>query len=153
MRYKPNKVLVPIKPTDYQNVDFQWEIDPNIISWDGGNGTSSAWRLVDGELQYFMLPNVRVPVTGFSMNTDVTSIGMNEMVYADVAAGRFGIGDGIWDQSKYPPETFVNTAERYGSEIHIFMLLCLLAALNAPEETPVSYTHLDVYKRQVLMRF
>jgi len=138
MRYKPNKVLVPIKPTDYQNVDFQWEIDPTIISWDGGNGTSSAWRLVDGELQYFMLPNVRVPVTGFSMNTDVTSIGMNEMVYADVAAGRFGIGDGIWDQSKYPPETFVNTAERYGSEIHIFMLLCLLAALNAPEETPLT---------------
>jgi hypothetical protein len=138
MRYKPNKILVPITPADYQNVDFRWELDPTIITWDGGNGTSSAWHLVDGELQYFMLPNVRVPVTGYSMNSDVTSIGMNEMVYADVAAGRFGIGDGIWEQSKYPPETFVNTAERYGSEIHIFMLLCLLAALNAPEDTPLT---------------
>ncbi len=138
MRYKPNKVLVPITPADYQTVDFRWELDPTIISWDGGNGTSSAWRLVDGELQYFMLPNVRVPVTGYSMNSDVTSIGMNEMVYADVATGRFGIGDGIWEQSKYPPETFVNTSERYGSEIHIFMLLCLLAALNAPEDTPLT---------------
>ncbi len=138
LRYKPNKVLLPISPTDFQSVDFQWELDPTIITWDGGNGTSSAWRLVNGELQYFMLPNVRVPVTGYSMNTEVTTIGTNEIVYADVSAGRFGIGDGVWEQSKYPPETFINTAERYGSEIHIFMLLCLLAALNAPEETPLT---------------
>lgn len=138
LRYKPNKILLPISPTDFQSVDFQWELDPTIITWDGGNGTSSAWRLVNGELQYFMLPNVRVPVTGYSMNTEVTSIGMNEMVYADVSAGRFGIGDGVWEQSKYPPETFINTAERYGSEIHIFMLLCLLAALNVPEDTPLT---------------
>jgi len=138
IRYKPNKVLLPTTPADYQNLDFMWELDPTIITWDGGNGTSSAWRLVEGELQYFMLPNVRVPVTGYSMNTDVTTIGTNEMVYADVAAGRFGIGDGIWEQSKYPPETFVNSEERYGSEIHIFMLLCLLAALNAPEDTPLT---------------
>lgn len=138
IRYKPNKVLLPITPADFETVDFQWELDPTIITWDGGNGTSSAWHLLNGELQYFMLPNVRVPVTGYSMNTDVTSIGTNELVYADVAAGRFGIGDGVWEQSKYPPETFVNTAERYGSEIHIFMLLCLLAALNAPEDTPLT---------------
>jgi len=138
IRYKPNKVLVSQTPADLQNTEFEWELDPTIIAWDGGNGTSSAWRLVNGELQYFMLPNVRVPVTGYSMNVEVTSIGTNEVVYADVASGRFGIGDGVWEMSKYPPESFTNTAERYGSEIHIFMLLCLLAALNAPEDTPLT---------------
>lgn len=138
LRYKPTKMLLPATPADFHNRDFMWELDQSIITWDGGNGTSSAWRLVDNELQYCMLPNVRVPVTGYSMNTDVTTIGTNEMVYADVAAGRFGIGDGIWEGSKYPPETFVNSEERYGSEFHIFMLLCLLAALNAPEDTPLT---------------
>ena len=138
IRYKPNKTLLPLAPADFNIQGFQWELDPTVISWDGGNGTSSAWHLVDGELRYFMLPNVRVPVTGYSMNTDVTTIGLNEMVYADVAAGRFAIGDNVWEQSKYPPETFVNSEDRYGSEIHIFMLLCLLAALNAPENTPLT---------------
>jgi len=138
LRYKPNKVLAPLTPEAYQDTDFQWELDESIIAWDGGNGTSSAWRLVNGDLQYFMLPNVRVPVTGYSMNNDVTTIGLNEMVYADVAEGRFAIGDNVWEVSKYPPETFVNSGERYGSQIHIFMLLCLLAAINAPEETPLT---------------
>jgi len=138
IRYKPNKTLLPLAPTDINDKDFQWELDPTIITWDGGNGTSSAWHLVDGHLNYFMLPNVRVPVTGYSMNTEVTTIGLNEMVYADVAAGRFAIGDNVWEQSKYPPETFVNSEERYGSEIHVFMLLCLLAALKAPENTPLT---------------
>ena len=138
IRYKPNKTLVPLTPADANASDFQWELDPTIIAWDGGNGTSSAWRLIEGELQYFMLPNVRVPVTGYSMNRDVTTIGLNDMVYADVVAGRFAIGDNVWEQSKYPPESFVNSEERYGSDIHIFMLLCLLAALNAPEQTPLT---------------
>ena len=138
IRYKPNKTLVPLTSDEFNDIDFQWELDPTIITWDGGNGTSSAWQMVDGELRYFMLPNVRVPVTGYSMNNDVTTIGLNDMVYADVAAGRFAIGDHVWEQSKYPPETFVNSEERYGSEIHIFMLLCLLAALNAPEEVPLT---------------
>lgn len=138
IRYKPNKTLLPSIPVDADDIDFTWELDPTIITWDGGNGTSSAWHLVDDRLHYFMLPNVRVPVTGYSMNTDVTTIGLNEMVYADVVGGRFAIGDNVWEQSKYPPETFVNSDERYGSEIHIFMLLCLLAALNAPENTPLT---------------
>ena len=138
IRYKPNKTLLPIAPTDINEKDFQWELDPTVVAWDGGNGTSSAWHLVDGELHYFMLPNVRVPVTGYGLNRDVTSIGTNEMVYADVLTGRFAVGDNVWQQSKYPPETFVNSSERYGSEIHVFMLLCLLAALNAPEETPLT---------------
>ena len=138
IRYKPNKTLLPITPADIDDTDFQWELDPTVITWDGGNGTSSAWHLVDGELHYFMLPNVRVPVTGYGLNRDVTTIGTNEMVYADVGQGRFAIGDNVWEQSKYPPETFVNSEERYGSEIHIFMLLCLLAALNAPENTPLT---------------
>ena len=138
IRYKPNKTLVPLTSEEFNDLDFQWELDPAIITWDGGNGTSSAWQMVDGELHYFMLPNVRVPVTGYSMNNDVTTIGLNDMVYADVAAGRFAIGDHVWEQSKYPPETFVNSEERYGSEIHIFMLLCLLAALNAPEDVPLT---------------
>jgi hypothetical protein len=138
IRYKPNKTLIPQVPNGAEAADFQWELDPTIITWDGGNGTSSAWHLVDGALNYFMLPNVRVPVTGYAMNTDVTTIGLNEIVYADVAAGRFAIGDNVWEQSKYPPETFINSAERYGSDIHIFMLLCLLAALNAPEQTPLT---------------
>ena len=134
LRYKPNKTLVPMTSDD----DFQWELDPTIIAWDGGNGTSSAWHLVDGELHYFMLPNVRVPVTGYGMNQEVTTIGTNEMVYADVASGRYGIGYGIWEQSKYPPETFTNAEARYGSDIHVFMMLCLLAAMNAPEDTPLT---------------
>ena len=138
IRYKPNKTLLPQQPADVNEIDFQWELDESIIAWDGGNGTSSAWRLVDGNLEYFMLPNMRVPVTGYGLNRDVTSIGVNEMVYADVKNGRFAIGDGVWDQSKYPPETFVNSEERYGSEIHVFMLLCLLATLNAPEDTPLT---------------
>lgn len=138
IRYKPTKILVPLYPADYSDTQFQWELDETVITWDGGNGTSSAWRLVSGELQYFMLPNVRVPVTGYSMNSDVTTIGISEMVYADVAAGRFGVGDGVWDQSKYPPETFVNSEDRYGSEMHIFMLLCLLAVINAPEDYPLT---------------
>ena len=138
IRYKPNKTLIPQTPDGTSATDFEWELDATIITWDGGNGTSSAWHLVDGTLHYFMLPNVRVPVTGYAMNNDVTTIGLNEMVYADVAAGRFAIGDNVWEQSKYPPETFVNSAERYGSDIHIFMLLCLLAALNAPQNTPLT---------------
>ena len=138
IRYKPNKTLLPIAPIDINEQDFQWELDETIIAWDGGNGTSSAWHLVDDRLEYFMLPNVRAQVTGYGMNKDVTTIGTNESVYADVAAGRFGIGDGIWEQSKYPPESFTNTEARYGSEIHIFMLLCLLAAMNAPENTPLT---------------
>ena len=64
LRYKPSKTLVPMTSDD----DFQWELDPTIIAWDGGNGTSSAWHLIDGELHYFMLPNVRVLVTGYGMN-------------------------------------------------------------------------------------
>jgi hypothetical protein len=134
LRYKHNKTLAHIT----QDENFQWELDPTIIAWDGGNGTSSAWHLVDGELHYFMLPNVRVLVTGYGMNKEVTTIGTNEMVYADVASGRYGIGYGIWEQSKYPPETFTNTEARYGSDIHVFMLLCLLAAMNAPEDTPLT---------------
>jgi hypothetical protein len=138
IRYKSSKVLAPLVVSATGEEGFQWELDETFVGWDGGNGTSSAWRLSEGELHYFMLPNVRVIVTGYSMNTDVTTIGLNEMVYADVAAGRFGIGDNIWEQSKYPPETFVNSEERYGSEIHIFMLLCLLAAINAPENVPLT---------------
>jgi len=138
IRYKPSKTLLPQQPADLNEMDFQWELDDTVIAWDGGNGTSSAWRMVAGNLEYFMLPNVRVPVTGYGLNREVTSIGVNEMVYADVKAGRFAIGDGVWEQSKYPPETFVNSEERYGSEIHVFMLLCLLAAMNAPEDTPLT---------------
>ncbi len=138
LRYKPNKVLVPQALEVYEQGEIGWQLPDTFISWDGGNGNQSAWRLVNGELQYFSLPNVRVPVTGYSLNTEVTGLGTNEMVYADVAAGRFGIGHNVWEQSKYPPETFVNSEERYGSEIHIFMLLCLLAALNAPEGVPLT---------------
>lgn len=138
IRYKPNKTLIAMRPQESTGANFEWELDPTIIAWDGGNGTSSAWQLSEGALNYFMLPNVRVPVTGYGMNSEVTTIGMNEIVYADVLGGRFGIGDNVWEQSKYPPETFVNSAERYGSEIHVFMLLCLLAALNAPENTPLT---------------
>jgi hypothetical protein len=138
IRYRPNKVLAPSVPQALESSQIAWQLDPTIISWDGGNGTSSAWRMLDGELHYFTLPNVRVPVTGVNFNAEVTSIGTNEMVYADVASGRYGVGDGIWEQSKYPPETFVNSEDRYGSELHIFMLLCLLACINAPEETPLT---------------
>jgi hypothetical protein len=77
-------------------------------------------------------------VTGYSLNTEVSGIWTNEMVYTDVATGHYGIGEKVWEGSKYPPETFVKSEERYGSEIHIFMLLCLLAALNAPEDTPLT---------------
>lgn len=138
IRYRPTKVLLPATLADSQNDLFGWLLEPTVISWDGGNGLSSAWHIVDGVLYYFTLPNVRVPVTGYDMNAEVTTIGTNELIYADVSSGRFGIGDGIWEQSKYPPETFINSEERYGSEMHIFMLLCLLAALNAPEETPLT---------------
>lgn len=138
IRYKPEKTLLPITPFNCDESGFQWELEPTIIAWDGGNGTSSTWRLVDGQLHYFMLPNVRVPVTGYGMNKDVTTIGTNEIVYADVPSGRFGIGYGVWNQSNYPPESFTNTEARYGSDIHIFMLLCLLAAMNAPEDTPLT---------------
>src|SRR5258708_8689921 len=138
MRYKPTKVLLPATLADPHHEQYGWLLDPTLISWDGGNGISSAWHLVDGALHYFMLPNVRVPVTGYNMNTEVTSIGTNDLIYADVSSGRFGVGDGIWEQSKYPPQTFINSEERYGSEMHIFMLLCLLAALNAPEDTPLT---------------
>lgn len=138
LRYKPSKILVPEALNVLDREEIRWQLPDTFISWDGGNGNQSAWRLVGGELQYFSLPNVRVPVTGYSLNTEVTGLGTNDVVYADVAAGRFGIGHNVWELSKYPPETFVNTEERYGSEIHIFMLLCLLAALNAPEDTPLT---------------
>ena len=74
IRYKPNKTLIPLSPADANVKDFQWELDPTIITWDGGNGTSSAWHLVDGDLHYFMLPNVRVPVTGYSMKADSVTV-------------------------------------------------------------------------------
>ncbi len=45
IRYKPNKTLVPLTPADINEADFQWEIDLTVITWDGGNGTSSACHL------------------------------------------------------------------------------------------------------------
>jgi hypothetical protein len=59
-----------------------------IFTWDGGKGTSSVWRLVAGRLHHFALPNVRVPVTGYQMNQEVTTLGQNAVVYADTAWGR-----------------------------------------------------------------
>ena len=54
IRYKPNKTLLPQTPADANDKNFQWELDPTIITWDGGNGTSSAWHLVDGDLNYWL---------------------------------------------------------------------------------------------------
>jgi len=142
-RFKSSTIVAPIsRDIGEGNKPVEWLLDETVISWDGGNGVSSAWQLVSGDLKWASLPNVRVEVTGYKFNSSV-AVKQADITYADVFdkdgnEQRYGIGDGVWELSQYQPETFSNSEARYGSPIHIFMLLNLLAILDAPEAVPLT---------------
>lgn len=123
---------------DAQSPTFHWLLNKQTVSLDLGNGKVSGWRLVDGRLQHVMLPNARVRVTGFKLAQDVTTMGVQEVLYADFMGERYGFGDGVWAQSDYPVETFANSVERYGSAYHVFMGVLTLAMMDVPTVDPLT---------------
>lgn len=114
-----------------------WTLKPTTISVDKGNGKSDYFRLKDGKVQSYIIPNARVRVTGYDLGRSVTTMGINDVVYADWLGERFGVGDGVWEQSDYPPETFSNSERQYGSEYHIFMTVVTLALGGVEDSAPI----------------
>lgn len=107
------------------------------VSVDKGNGKSDYFRLKDGVIDSYILPNARVRVTGYDLGKQVTTMGVSNVVYADWLGERFGVGDGVWEQSDYPPETFSNSERQYGSEYHIFMTVVTLALGGVEDSAPL----------------
>ena len=127
-----------IASSEVQNVDFTWELGPDIISVDGGNGKVSAWRLLEGKLQHFSLPMGRVPLRSTKLSSDVTIGGVTEVIKVEFMNALYGVGDGIWEISDYPVETFSNTQMRYGSQHHICMIVATIALMGVDPDSEVT---------------
>lgn len=115
-------------------------LPPNVISMDGGNGKFLMYRVKNGAVQSYILPNARVRVTGYDIGKDVLTLGVSQLIYADFLGERYGIGDGIWQQTANAVETFANSPMRYGSDYHIFMVLATLALAGVETDTPLHLT-------------
>mgnify|MGYP000154945751 CR=1 FL=1 len=120
-----------------ESADFHWLLSPSVISADAGNGKVSVWRLVNGHLQHFMMPNARSRVTGYSLSKEVTA-DSDKVVYADFMGARYGVGEGIWEQTDNPVQTFSNSRDRYGSDYHIFQVLVAIALMGVETEEPLT---------------
>lgn len=103
-------------------------LDENFISSDAGNGWASAYRMVNGKVKTNGIPHARARVTGARLNFDLGS--QNVADYADFLGQRFGYGDHIWDLTDAPIDMHQNTARRYGSSYHIFLMLVNIASLG-----------------------
>jgi hypothetical protein len=115
----------------------QYVLDNTIISLDPGNGKSSGWYF-DGKFHNATIPHARIPVAGAKISADNMGT-QHKLEYVDWFGERFGIGDGVWDlATRYPVETHQNTESRYGSEMHVFLALAILAKLKAPTRTPLT---------------
>lgn len=138
MAKKRALVMEAPPPVDIRDRHFQWLLAPSTISVDPGNGKMSIWRMTEGQLQHYTLPNARVRVTGTRMSREVTTMGEHEIIYADFLGERFGIGEAVWEQSDYPVETHANSEMRYGSEMHIFMMIAGLALMGVETSDPLT---------------
>jgi hypothetical protein len=103
-------------------------LDENIISTDAGNGWAAVYRLVNGKVKQHGIPHARARVTGAKLNTDLGA--QNVAEYADFMGQRYGYGDGIWNLTDAPIDTHQNTARRYGGNMHIFLVLVNIAAMD-----------------------
>jgi hypothetical protein len=103
-------------------------IDENFISTDAGNGWAACYRLVNGKLKSHGIPHARARVTGAKLNTDLGS--QNVAEYADFMGQRYGYGDGIWELTDAPVDLHQNTARRYGSNMHLFLIFVNLAEMG-----------------------
>lgn len=110
------------------------------ISIDGGNGKFLMYRVKDSAVQRYILPNARVRVTGYDMGKDVATLGVSSLQYADFLGERYGIGDGVWQQTSNAVETFANSQMRYGSDYYIFMVLATLALAGVETDAPLHLT-------------
>lgn len=129
---KPVTTAIPVPVLDAHENDFQWELGENVVCVDSGNGKVSAWRLVEGKLQHVTLPNARVPVRGTKLSRSVTTLGTTGVLKTEFMGILYGVGEGVWELSEYPPETFSNSSLRYGSEHQICMTMTVLALLDIP---------------------
>jgi hypothetical protein len=129
---------LPILPRDLKEVDFAWELGPDVISVDGGNGKVSAWRLLDGKLQHILIPTARVRLRDTQLSSDVTTIGSTDVIKIAFMNALYGVGDGIWEVSDYPVESFSNSEMRYGSEHHVCMILAAIALMGVESDSELS---------------
>lgn len=135
---KPMTADIPVPPRDFRDADFAWELGPDVISVDGGNGKVSAWRLVEGKLQHILLPTVRVRLRDTRISSEVTSIAATEVTKVEFAGVLYGVGEGVWEISDYPVETFSNSEMRYGSEHQICMILSAIALMGVETESELT---------------
>lgn len=112
-------------------VGGQWVLDSSIVNTDLGNGKAYAAFASEGQWYSSSVPHARARVTGDTLETN--KINQKVVSYADFLGRRYGIGDGIWELSQYPIETDVNSADRYGSSMHVFWALVNMASLNIPD--------------------
>jgi hypothetical protein len=103
-------------------------LDDSIISTDAGNGWAACYRLVNGRVRMHGIPHVRARVQGGKLMDDLTAQARYD--YADFMGERYGYGDGIWDITTMPIDTHQNTERRYGSPMHIFLILVNIAEMN-----------------------
>ncbi len=108
--------------------DSQPLIDENFISADAGNGWAACYRLVGGKIKQHGIPHARARVTGARLNTDIGA--QNVAEYADFLGQRYGYGDGIWNLTDAPIDLHQNTARRYGSNMHLFLMLTNIAEMG-----------------------
>jgi hypothetical protein len=112
-------------------------LDNTIVSLDPGNGKASGWYF-DGKYHSVSIPHARVSVVGAKVGADNLGA-QHTLEFVDWLGERFGIGEGVWDlATRYPVETHQNTESRYGSEMHIFLALAVLAKLKAPTNVPIT---------------
>lgn len=131
-------IKIPAEPLDADQPEFQWELGPNVIGFDGGNGKMLSYRLVDGKLQRAFIPNARRQVTGESLGRNVDGFSELDIQFADFMGLRWGFGEGIWEiPSRYPVETSSNNEMRYGSEIQVMFNLINLVSLGVPNESEI----------------
>lgn len=107
-----------------------YTLNRGIVATDAGNGKSLSWMIHDGKFTRSIIPHARVQVTGTRLSgSDVE--GQHIVDYADWQGDRYGFGDGIWDvATRYPIETHQNTEGRYGSDMHLFLIMVTLALMG-----------------------
>jgi len=135
---KPIVAEIPVPPRDLNNVDFAWELGSDVVSVDGGNGKVSAWRLMEGKLQHILIPTARVRLRDTKLSSEVTSIGSTDVTKVEFMGVLYGVGDGVWEVSDYPVETFSNSEMRYGSEHHVCMMLTAIALMGVESESELT---------------
>jgi hypothetical protein len=97
-------------------------------SSDADNGWAACYRLVGSKVKQYGIPHARARVTGARLNSDIGA--QNVAEYADFLGQRYGYGDGIWNLTDAPIDLHQNTARRYGSNMHLFLMLTNIAEMG-----------------------